>query len=456
MTVQTTTNRTEYTGNGTTTAFPVSFVFLESTDLYVYVDGVLKTLTTDYTVTGGDGAVGTVTFNSAPAADAAIVIVRVLQATQELDLANGGAFNADVIEQALDKLTMLIQRAEDRLDGALGVADYISGGVNVQLPTPEAGKLIGWNADADGLTNYNAAEVATALSTGNWTYETFSGDGVTTVFALSSNPGHVANMDVSISGSTKRPTLDYTLSGNLVTFTSAPASATNNILIRYGQGIIMESAQQEYRLTASGGETAIDLPFTYEPGAANLVVYQNGLRLYTPTHYAETDSNTVTLTSAAVAADVFLFVAGAQAGEGSGAAATTELPAQSGNANKVLKTDGGAASWTDEPKTKTTAKAWVSFKGTGTVAINSAYNVSSITDNGTGDYTINFTSALADANYCVVGINNGSLGGAGVQIKSAGIGAAPTLKTTTQVRIIVGDGTSLYDAYEVTVAVFGL
>lgn len=45
------------------------------------------------------------------------------------------------------------------------------------------------------------------------------------------------------------------------------------------------------------------------------------------------------------------------------------------------------------------AKAWVNFNGTGTVAIRAAFNVSSITDNGTGDYTVNFTTALADANY---------------------------------------------------------
>lgn len=44
-------------------------------------------------------------------------------------------------------------------------------------------------------------------------------------------------------------------------------------------------------------------------------------------------------------------------------------------------------------------KAWVNFNGTGTVAIRAAFNVSSITDNGTGDYTVNFTTALADANY---------------------------------------------------------
>jgi hypothetical protein len=45
------------------------------------------------------------------------------------------------------------------------------------------------------------------------------------------------------------------------------------------------------------------------------------------------------------------------------------------------------------------ARAWVNFNGTGTVAIRASGNVSSITDNGTGDYTVNFTVAMSDANY---------------------------------------------------------
>ncbi len=52
-------------------------------------------------------------------------------------------------------------------------------------------------------------------------------------------------------------------------------------------------------------------------------------------------------------------------------------------------------------------RAWVNFNGTGTVAIRASGNVSSITDNGTGDYTVNFTTAMPDANYAfTVGFNN--------------------------------------------------
>ena len=58
-------------------------------------------------------------------------------------------------------------------------------------------------------------------------------------------------------------------------------------------------------------------------------------------------------------------------------------------------------------------KAWVNFDGSGTVAIRAGYNVSSISDNGTGDYSVNFTTAMVDANYAIAGIasnNNGQSG----------------------------------------------
>ena len=63
-------------------------------------------------------------------------------------------------------------------------------------------------------------------------------------------------------------------------------------------------------------------------------------------------------------------------------------------------------------------RAWVNFNGTGTVAIRASGNVSSITDNGTGDYTVNFTTAMPDVNYCanVTIIPSSSNNGLGRQI----------------------------------------
>ena len=52
-------------------------------------------------------------------------------------------------------------------------------------------------------------------------------------------------------------------------------------------------------------------------------------------------------------------------------------------------------------------KAWVNFNGTGTVAIRDSYNVSSVTDNGTGDYTVNFTASMGNSNFSVAGMSEG-------------------------------------------------
>jgi hypothetical protein len=67
-----------------------------------------------------------------------------------------------------------------------------------------------------------------------------------------------------------------------------------------------------------------------------------------------------------------------------------------------ITNDDLAGSIDDAKLSGTTCKAFVNFDGTGTVAIRAQFNVSSITDNGTGDYTVNFTTALVDANYAAL------------------------------------------------------
>lgn len=96
-------------------------------------------------------------------------------------------------------------------------------------------------------------------------------------------------------------------------------------------------------------------------------------------------------------------------------------------------------------------RAWVNFNGTGTVAIRASGNVSSITDNGTGDYTVNFTTAMPDVNYATfldaITVFNGTAG----SYNSAGY-------STGSVRIItpggVNSGGSNYDASIVSVSIF--
>jgi hypothetical protein len=93
-------------------------------------------------------------------------------------------------------------------------------------------------------------------------------------------------------------------------------------------------------------------------------------------------------------------------------------------------------------------KAWVNFNGTGTVAIRASYNVSSITDNGTGDYTVNFTTAMVDANYSAIASSNSTFTAGYPTPFVAGYAA-------NFVSVIIGkNATSNDDAATVSVAIF--
>jgi len=83
------------------------------------------------------------------------------------------------------------------------------------------------------------------------------------------------------------------------------------------------------------------------------------------------------------------------------------VPSQTGNSGKYLTTNGTNTSW-GTVSTDYVAKAWVNFNGTGAVAIRASGNVSSITDNGTGDYTVNFTTAVADSNFAYLVTGGGA------------------------------------------------
>jgi hypothetical protein len=86
-------------------------------------------------------------------------------------------------------------------------------------------------------------------------------------------------------------------------------------------------------------------------------------------------------------------------------------------------------------------RAWVTFNGTGTPAIRASGNVSSITDNGTGDYTVNFTTAMQDINYCTTGACQRVNGGSDVifGIYANDSNGAAVDPTTTQARVTMSN-----------------
>jgi len=104
------------------------------------------------------------------------------------------------------------------------------------------------------------------------------------------------------------------------------------------------------------------------------------------------------------------------------------------------------------------AKAWVNFNGTSTVAIRASNNVASITDNGSGDYTANITSAITDANYAVTTgftpYTSTNFTTYGAIHGSAASGA--TTKTTSAIRVEyknVASDSDFYDAAEINVVI---
>lgn len=113
----------------------------------------------------------------------------------------------------------------------------------------------------------------------------------------------------------------------------------------------------------------------------------------------------------------------------------------------TLSNVAGTQSTAIENAINGSAKAWVNFNGTGTVAIRGQYNVSSITDNGTGRFTVNFTTAMPDANYAMV-CSGGSSG------VNSGMGYMYNPTTSGSGAEFVNAGDALLDPVYATAAVF--
>lgn len=97
------------------------------------------------------------------------------------------------------------------------------------------------------------------------------------------------------------------------------------------------------------------------------------------------------------------------------AASTSTLVLKNGVANTPPTIQDSAGT-----QIGTFCRAWVNFNGTGTVAIRASFNVTSITDRGTGLYTVNLTTAMPDANYC--GVASATIGGASNANRDAAVG----------------------------------
>jgi hypothetical protein len=156
MTITETTTRQVFTGDGTANPLPIIIPFFENTDLIVEkeLNGVTTTLVlgTDYTVTGGDGAGGTIVPTAViPADGTQWVIVRSMPQTQEIDLENQSTILASAIEEALDRLVMLLLDTDDSSARSVKADDGEVGPTGLRMPdlATRINKILQWDGSGE-------------------------------------------------------------------------------------------------------------------------------------------------------------------------------------------------------------------------------------------------------------------------------------------------------------------
>jgi len=137
----------------TQSSFTVTFEFFDDEDLNVYVDGTLKTLTTDYTVTGGDGSTGSVSISVTGASGGStVVITRAIALERTTDFPASGAFQIDSLNTELDRITAVLADINDEVGRSLRLTDYDTA-VSLVLPDVNSrkGKVLAFNATSGAV-----------------------------------------------------------------------------------------------------------------------------------------------------------------------------------------------------------------------------------------------------------------------------------------------------------------
>lgn len=202
-----------YTGNGVTTSFAYGFKIFINADLKVTVDGVLKTLTTDYTVTGaGNDGGGNVVFVTPPASLAVVTISGEIPYNRTTDYTENGDFRAQTIDDDLDKLTMLTQQLHRDTKRAikLPVEETDDKGL-LFTPAYRANKVLAFDA-AGAPTAKTAAEMSSTVIT--------IGDGL----ALESG-------NLRVTEPVRQGIAAGTVDVITATVSPAPAALTNNLCV---------------------------------------------------------------------------------------------------------------------------------------------------------------------------------------------------------------------------------
>lgn len=155
--------RIQYTANGVQAAFTYPFAIFANDDLEVSFGAVQQT--TGFSITGaGSSTGGTVTFDTAPPNATLITLRRVLGLERTSDFQADGIIRAKTLNDELDYQVAAIQQVSEQVSRAIVRPATSASTASLTLPDPVAGKAIGWNSDATGLTN-DPADFATTVTT---------------------------------------------------------------------------------------------------------------------------------------------------------------------------------------------------------------------------------------------------------------------------------------------------
>lgn len=173
MTVSSTNTRNSYSGDGSTTVFAYTFKIFDDDDITVIVrtdsTGVetTKTKTTHYTVSGvGSASGGNITFGTAPISGETVVLLRTTARTQLTDYVANDPFPADTHEDALDKLTFIVQELEEQIGRSLKVSqtNVIATSEFTADATARANKLLGFDGSGDLTVTEGKVDTVTATA----------------------------------------------------------------------------------------------------------------------------------------------------------------------------------------------------------------------------------------------------------------------------------------------------
>jgi hypothetical protein len=131
----------------TQTSFAVPFEFFDDSDLNVYVDGTLKTITTNYTVSGGSGTTGTVTMSvTGGTGGSTVIFTRDIPLDRTTDFPTSGAFQIAALNTELDRMVAIQADLQDDINRSLRLTDY-DASVSLVLPdvTTRKGKTLAFN-----------------------------------------------------------------------------------------------------------------------------------------------------------------------------------------------------------------------------------------------------------------------------------------------------------------------